>query len=354
MECMVKKLKIEQHIVTRKLWEEVFEEDTKEFLDYYYENIATENTIYTIEDKSMLHLNPYSVNIGETQHIVNYIVAVATKKEFRKQGLMKKILLCAINDMYNNKEPFTFLMPAAESIYTPYGFVNISTQKSYILCKEKDLYSQLKNGYKFEYLNVKNIPDLLLFSNKILEKTYKIYTERNIAYYEKLIKEQEVQNGGILLLKKENNILGYVILASENDINLRELVLPEGMVIEGGTAKEQNMMGRILHLDTFMNALVGLPEIKDQYKKFRVYDPIIDKNNGIYQLCTKQNKLEGLEYYYKKVKQESREYSKQYADNEITQENYGKIKDTKIRTYEINQLTKKIFNDIPTLLNEIV
>ena len=31
-----RKLEKQEHIKTRKLWEDVFKEDTKEFLDYYY------------------------------------------------------------------------------------------------------------------------------------------------------------------------------------------------------------------------------------------------------------------------------------------------------------------------------
>ena len=78
----LRKLAVEEHIKTRKLWEEVFSEDTEAFLDYYYTYIAQENEIYVIEDAerivSMLHLNPYDMRIGESIYRIHYIVAVAT------------------------------------------------------------------------------------------------------------------------------------------------------------------------------------------------------------------------------------------------------------------------------------
>ena len=51
VESMVlKKLSLDEHIRTRQLWEEIFKEDTSEFLDYYYSEKAKDNEIYVIED----------------------------------------------------------------------------------------------------------------------------------------------------------------------------------------------------------------------------------------------------------------------------------------------------------------
>ena len=73
----VRKLTQEEHIRTRELWEEIFTEDTKEFLDYYYSVKTKENEIYVIEDEgkivSMLHLNPYQMRIKDTIHQTHYI-----------------------------------------------------------------------------------------------------------------------------------------------------------------------------------------------------------------------------------------------------------------------------------------
>ena len=45
-----RKLEKQEHIKTRKLWEEIFKEDTQEFLDYYYTVKTLENEIYVIEE----------------------------------------------------------------------------------------------------------------------------------------------------------------------------------------------------------------------------------------------------------------------------------------------------------------
>ena len=50
----------------------------------------------------------------------NYIVAVATKKEYRHRGYMRILLKKALRDMADMGMPFVFLMPASESIYAPF------------------------------------------------------------------------------------------------------------------------------------------------------------------------------------------------------------------------------------------
>ena len=60
----LRRLEEQEHQKTRKLWEEVFSDDTRAFLDYYYFIKTKENEIWVIEEdgeiQSMLQLNPIS------------------------------------------------------------------------------------------------------------------------------------------------------------------------------------------------------------------------------------------------------------------------------------------------------
>lgn len=46
----LRKLDPKEHNRTRRLWEAVFSEDTKKFLDYYYFFKTRDNEIYVIEE----------------------------------------------------------------------------------------------------------------------------------------------------------------------------------------------------------------------------------------------------------------------------------------------------------------
>ena len=45
----IRKLDQSEHGKTRSLWEQVFSEDSQEFVDYYYYIKTKDNTIYVIE-----------------------------------------------------------------------------------------------------------------------------------------------------------------------------------------------------------------------------------------------------------------------------------------------------------------
>ena len=68
-----------EHGRTRCLWEEVFTEDTKTFLDYYYYIKTRDNQIYVVEEDgqicSMLQLNPYMVRMEDKEFPSAYIIA---------------------------------------------------------------------------------------------------------------------------------------------------------------------------------------------------------------------------------------------------------------------------------------
>ena len=74
--------------------EEVFSDDTRAFLDYYYFIKTKENEIWVIEEdgeiQSMLQLNPYQLQVAEHPFLCRYIIAVATRAQYRSRGYMKQ------------------------------------------------------------------------------------------------------------------------------------------------------------------------------------------------------------------------------------------------------------------------
>lgn len=217
----VRKLRQEEHIRTRKLWEEIFTEDTAEFLDYYYSVKIKNNEIYVIEDDgeivSMLHLNPYEMRIGDKICQTHYIVAVATKESYRKRGLMRQLLNHAMQIMKDKGEPFTFLMPASEAIYKPFGFEFVYEQR-----QGKFVGKQYEDtGFETEYATEKDCDAIADFANQMLQE-YDIVTWRDKEYYETLLLELASEDGGILLAKRGGKIEGVFCYAKGEQLIVRE------------------------------------------------------------------------------------------------------------------------------------
>ena len=114
--------------LTRKLYEEAFD-DPKPFVDYYYLDKCIDNRIIVSEENgeiiSMLHLNPYFVNLNGKTVKSYYIVAVATTEKRRHEGQMKRIFEKTFDILKEEHIPFVYLMPVDEAIYSWMGFEKI-------------------------------------------------------------------------------------------------------------------------------------------------------------------------------------------------------------------------------------
>ena len=201
----------------RKLWEEVFEEDTEKFLDYYEDYVADHNQIFAEEEAgdvvSMVQLNPYRVHMGEAEADSYYIVAVATRESCRHQGRMRRLLAEALQQMYQEKIPFTFLMPASESIYLPFDFVTVYRQSLFtcgvVIPGSND------NCWHCIPCRWEQLKELAEWSNVFLQNHSEISTVRTEDYYKRIWKEQESMNGQILLFYEGSQMKGYCFTGYE-------------------------------------------------------------------------------------------------------------------------------------------
>lgn len=217
----VRKLRQEEHIKTRRLWEEIFTEDTPKFLDYYYSVKANDNEIYVIEDNgkivSMLHLNPYQMRVKDKLYHTHYIVAVATDERYRHQGLMRQLLNHTMQVMADRGELFTFLMPAAEEIYKPFGFEFVYEQnREKVSGKKCD-----DNTLEIMEASSEHCQEIAEFANEML-MDYDMVTWRDEEYYKMILAEQVSENGGILVAKRDGKIEGVFCYAKESDFEIRE------------------------------------------------------------------------------------------------------------------------------------
>lgn len=216
---IARKLDPAEHGKTRRLWEQVFSEDTPEFLDYYYFIKTRGNQIYVVEEdgeiRSMIHLNPYEIRIEGKTFPSFYIIAVATQKEYRGRGYMGMLLRRCMQEMYRQKVPFTFLMPAAEAIYTPYDFRYIYNQTVGKMKKSKtpgspagaeqnSIQRQEEMGSCDAMLwDAERMAD---FFKENFEGKWQVYAERSSEYYRTMILEQQSERGGVRLLKTGGSI----------------------------------------------------------------------------------------------------------------------------------------------------
>lgn len=221
-----KYLSAEERGQTRALYQAAFPEDTERFVDFYYQYKTRDNQILVLEQDgqivSMLHRNPYTMIMNGYEFLADYIVAVATEKAFRHQGCMRKLLEKALNDMADQGMPFTFLMPASESIYAPFDFVWICPYTE-LPMRVARMSAEAQNRY--------------------LAGRYQMFCKRNARYMENLQAERIAETGE---------------------------AMPDHI---------PPFMARVTDV-TSMLRLIGSREEKVLYLKIK--DPIVEKNNGYF------------------------------------------------------------------------
>lgn len=303
----LRKLEVNEHGLTRGLWEKVFPEDSKEFLDYYYFIKTRDNQIYVIEEddqiRSMLQLNPYLLEVEDGQFESHYIIAVATEESYRKRGYMGELLRKSMLDMYDRKEPFTFLMPAAEAIYTPYDFRFVYAQEQY-----ESLGQDGEADRDWTDAAMRDAGEMAEFFNSHFAGKYQVHAVRDEKYYQTMIFEQQSENGGVKLLKKDGKLVGmFAYACDEHTAEIREPLYLPGYEEEfekavhmlktdvdaavkiyaghGGasTKKVPVIMARILHLETLLSAM-KVKEGEELCCSFAVLDSIITKNSRVWKL----------------------------------------------------------------------
>lgn len=355
----------------RKLYEEIFDEDSPAFVDYYFRVKAAENEIFVVENEKQeilatLHLNPYEMMFCGEKVKTNYIVAVATRADCRHQGMMRSLLQASLQEMYRREETFTWLMPAAEAIYRPFGFrfiyeKNKMTVTADVLRRaETDEKWQIHSDQEVsgdifcEEAKKEDLAELACFAEKQLSKLAEVYTVHDIAYFEQRMQEVGCEGGSLILIRKEKEICGY-FLALKKDREAWEIVVEDAVqkkafpaVLHWFGASEEKctftafpqiweqyaqsenvpaIMGRIVHLERFVCCLKIK---KEQEWKIRLTDSLVPENNGYFIIKT------GIE-----------------GGSLIRVENLSEKEKKMFCSMDIGQLTEELFR-LPVFLNEVV
>lgn len=324
----------EECITTRSLWEEVFSEDSEKFLDYYYSWKAPQNIGYVIGNEpyeAMMFRTPYELQILDKKRKISYLVAVATKKEFRHKGYMTALLREAFYQMYKEKNPFTFLMPANPAIYEPFDFSYIYERELWGVNKEwireleecwkkknksedsirEDFISELKaaqysptSSDLLEQWEKKNrcvlnslkqicsinekkeiLQKITEFANNWLADRYQIYVSRSKEYYERQLEELIAQNGDIFIAKGREGIEGVFFYArEEEDLSIQEVMEKrEGLFsfLQKQEKKKPIIMARIIHVEEMLKLVKSK---KRRTLLIEIEDPFIPQNEGIYRV----------------------------------------------------------------------
>lgn len=273
---MIRYLEQEEKGRTIDLWREAFHEE-ESFIDYYYKEKTKDNRVLVFEREgqilSMLHRNSYCLWLRGAECSCDYIVGVATAVSERGKGRMRSLILSVLRDMQEEKMPFTFLMPARESLYRPYDFRFIYDQPRWVLRYNKYI---KRVPYKAGTMS----EDLAQWQNAWLKHNYDVFAIRDEAYMERMDKELASEDGEIRLIYDDDWFVGMESEWGLKEREMRYLYTGEKYRSEVGT--KPAIMARIVCLPEFMKYI----RLKEEcpYEKLLleigVNDLFIPQNQG--------------------------------------------------------------------------
>ncbi len=191
----------------KKLWYECFlEHDSKESIDYYFENSFDLNHTFILEVANeiacSLQLNQHQITYQNEIEAVSFVVGVATPIKHRRKGYMRILLNEAIRYAKEElKQNYMILQAYDWNVYRPFGFY--------------EAYYKQEISYSIKELaNVDLIKEEEVSSAKLLD-IYQRYTQgldgykiRDQKYFVKMLKMYQVE-GVKLLLTNEAYLIYY-------------------------------------------------------------------------------------------------------------------------------------------------
>lgn len=216
---------------TRPLWEEIFSEDSASFLDYYYSVKTRDNWIQTdTEDGkliSMIHWNPYPLWIRGRRVDSRYLIAVATRKEYRHQGRMARLLWEGLKHFAAQGMPLVWLMPADPAIYEPFSFRYIydKIEGNWPITSGATVSAQEETTLTVGILPPEQYPQAAAFLQEELSRRYEMFAERSCEYLRVLEAEASSEGGHVMGIYERGLLVGVFSFWLGDAVEIRELVV---------------------------------------------------------------------------------------------------------------------------------
>lgn len=255
---------LENPAETRRLYEQSFE-DTKDFVDYYYNNMVQCNNVLALKVKdevaAMLHIVPKRfATLGE----VDYYYAIATAKKHRKKGYMARLIQKAMKLSRRNGKGLVYLVPAIKDMYEKFGFASFGQRYSPLTIRQK--LSEYEMAEYTEY-SIELVERLKTVFMEKIAPCFDDYIVRDENYYKPLLQGLFAEKGIVKILFKEGADAGYVL---ESGAGIWEAALPSLLT-------KNYALARIVNVE---NVEFDKEKLEDGY--YQIEDGFLPDNQGLF------------------------------------------------------------------------
>lgn len=207
------------------LWKTCFG-DSDSFIRLFFDRVYRDENALTLERDGRLccalHIVPYKMRAGERELTMAYVCGVATWPEFRRQGLMGRLMRQALEEMTSRGYDLTSLIPATPALFNYYRafgyqeFFNYSLT-SYIASRQPERSDVRVVRAPFgEWILAYDY-----FDRKVRERTCSVLYDR--AQFETILLDHQMSGGDLYMAYDESGKLSGLAFWLPED-QVRELV----------------------------------------------------------------------------------------------------------------------------------
>lgn len=207
------------------LWKTCFG-DSDSFIRLFFDRVYRDENALTLERDGRLccalHIVPYKMRAGERELTMAYVCGVATWPEFRRQGLMGRLMRQALEEMTSRGYDLTSLIPATPVLFNYYRafgyqkFFNYSLT-SYITSRQPERSDVRVVRAPFgEWILAYDY-----FDRKVRERTCSVLYDR--AQFETILLDHQMSGGDLYMAYDESGKLSGLAFWLPED-QVRELV----------------------------------------------------------------------------------------------------------------------------------
>lgn len=210
----------------RNIWSECFH-DSPEWMEMYFSKVCNaEDALILTENNiavSSMMLIRYSMNFHGKTIPVGYIAGAATRRRYRGQGNMSRLMKTALHRAYGRGDILVTLIPASRRLYFYYDRFGFAT----VFYVDEERYTALHSfAYEGDYSLCENMLD-----DDIYEAFNLMTLARNCSIihtrqdYENIIDDTIIDGGTAIALR--DNVSGKVAATAWGALNDGRLVIRE-------------------------------------------------------------------------------------------------------------------------------
>ena len=218
------------------LWDYCFDKADTPFYKWYFANYALkQNKILGgfNEDKlqTMVHLNPFVLEMSSGTEKMPYLVGVATDPVARGQHAISGLLQTAFTLAKATGSKAVLLMPINAGIYQPYGFSYIEERKHYKMPLNQLTLAYGDAGLSLERVDTAGACDVLSAVYAKAMSHYGAHIVRDERVWTNMLTVAAAEKLETVIVKEDGQPAGYVLYSrAEDTIVVQELLAINGRV----------------------------------------------------------------------------------------------------------------------------